>query len=353
MRGSRSWSRWCVAFATWLCALAWVPAGVLAEDAAVDAGIVAEAIAEIAEPAEEEEVALPQQDIQVGMYINQLPSIDLRMNQFTIDFWIWFRWRGPASENPADTFEIIGGRINARMNPIRRTLPDGFEYSAVRINATITEHWDLTRYPFDNHEVGIEIEDALHEEPLWRYVSDTENTGIDPDLLVSGWQVGDFQTAVSTHAYHSNYGDTTLAAHAESEYSRFTFTLNLQRVGGARFFKVFFALFIATLAAWCSFFIRPRDASPRVSVSVGGLFASAASSIAINNQLPDSNAITMADQVVFLSLGTILFCLLGTVLALYFHYNGEEEKHRRLDKASAAIVPVAFLAILAWIITTA
>lgn len=352
MRGSR-WSGWFVAVAM-LCGLSVARAS--AQDAALgDAGVVPEVVAVAepveAEPADEEEA--PQQDIQVGMYINQVPSIDLRMNQFTVDFWIWFRWRGSSTENPADSFEIIGGRINARMNPIRHTLPDGYEYSAVRINATITEHWDLTRYPFDNHDVAIAIEDAVHEEQVWRYVPDTENAEIDPELVVSGWEVGDFQTAVTTHEYHSNYGDTTIAPHAQSEYSRFTFTLNLRRVGGARFFKVFFALFIATLAAWCSFFIRPRDASPRVSVSVGGLFASAASSIAINNQLPDSNSITMADEVVFLSLGTILFCLLGTVMALYFHYNGEEEKHRRLDKISGAVVPVAFLAILAWIITTA
>ena len=280
--------------------------------------------------------------VTVGVYLNQIISIDLRANQLTADFWLWFRWRGTA-RNPSDTFEIVGGRVNSRANSVRRTLPDGWEYAAVRLNVTITRQWDLTRFPFDDHMLEIVVEDAELAEAQFVFASDAVNTGMDPELSVPGWIVGDSDTHVLTHTYQSNYGDTSIEANAESRYSRFVFSVHLRRVGIARFFKVFFGLFVATLVAWFAFLFRPKDAASRVGVSIGSLFAAAASSIAINAQLPDVNGITLADEIVFLCLGAILTGLVLSIISLRLSDAPDAALAGKVNRVATVAFPVVIV----------
>ncbi len=185
------------------------------------------------------------------------------------------------------------------------------------------------------------------------YVPDGANEGVDPDVSVAGWRVARFGHALENHVYRSNYGDTTLATGSESHYSRYVFKVDLERTGTSRFFKVFFGLFMATLVAWCAFFIRPKDASPRVSVSVGALFAAAAITISLNAQLPDLGYVTLVDRMVFLTLGMILLSMFGTVLALSLHYAGKEPLHRRVDRIGAVVYPIAYVVLLLVTVKTA
>jgi len=278
----------------------------------------------------------------VGLFVNQIYAIDIKNNSFGVDFWIWFRWSGQGP-SPLDSFELMGGRITSRSNVVKKKLSEGVEYNAVRVNATVHKQWDLKQFPFDDHTLRIQVEDAEREVSRGVYVADAENEGIDPEVTVSGWDVVGHRHEVVDHAYHSNYGDTSAATNAETHYSRYIFDIELKRNGWGRFFKFFFGLFIATFVSWCAFFVRPKDASPRVSVSVGAMFAAAAVTIGINNQMPDTGYVTLADKLVYLSLAMILVSLFGTIIALTLHYGGKEEMHRRVDKTAAAVFPLVYI----------
>lgn len=286
----------------------------------------------------------PQQTT-VGVYVEQVSAIDLKANTFTVDFWVWFRSSGRAV-SPVESFEIIEGRVNSKSNIIKKKLPDGQDYAAARINATIHRQWDLHRYPFDDHTLEIAIEDADLDVAHSVFVADAGGQGIDPDVAVSGWDVGGFRSSVTDHLYHSNYGDTSITLGTETRYSRYVVAVDAKRRGIARFFKVVFALLVSVFVSWCAFFIRPKDASPRVSVSVGALFAGAAGTIAINNALPDINYATLTDKTIYLCLGMILLSLFGTVISLSLHYLGREADHRRIDKGGAVAFPLLFAALL-------
>jgi hypothetical protein len=281
----------------------------------------------------------------VGVYIEQVANVDLKANQFTVDFWIWFRSTGRTT-SPVDSFEIIDGRVNSRTNLIKKKMPNGEDYASVRINATIHRQWDLRRYPFDDHALEIVLEDAEADVNRMEFVPDPHSQGIDPDVAVAGWDVKTFSTRIERHSYASNYGDLSIASGDQTVFSRFVFSADARRVGSARFIKVTFTLLISVLVSWCAFFVRPKDASPRVSVSVGALFAGAASTAAINSQLPDVGYATLTDKVVFLSLGMILLSLVGTVIALTLHYSGKESVHRTTDRIFAVLFPVVFVAAL-------
>jgi hypothetical protein len=277
----------------------------------------------------------------VGVYVNQIASIDLKANTFSVDFWLWFRSQS-YEVSPVDTFELVDGRIESKSSFIRKKLPNGEDYAAVRVSARIHQEWDLRRYPLDDHKLRIIIEDSEHDVATSVFVADAENQGIDPAVTVSGWSVGGLSATVDSHRYLTNFGDLSQNKQAETFYSRYVVGINVERGGVGRFFRVVFALLVSVMVSWCSFFLHP-SVGARVSVPIGALFAAAAGSIAINSQLPDLQYLTVTDKSVFLSLGMIAVALAIAVLGLNWHNRGNEAAHKRVDRIGVYAFPIVYV----------
>jgi hypothetical protein len=282
--------------------------------------------------------------VTTGIYLNQLYSVDIKNSQFTADFYLWFRWKGDELK-PLDTFELPSGRVTSRTGIVKKKIGDE-NYVCVRLIATFTKFWDLRRYPLDAHTLNIEIEDSDQDIHHMVYVLDKANTAFNPDLQVPGWTITKSGAEVTTATYHTNYGDTTLAADNQSAYSRLVYTVDVARPGYGRFLKVFFGLFISVLISWCGFFVRPKESSPRVSLGVGATFAAAAVTVAINNSLPDTNAVMLADKLVMLTLGTIVAAVAETITALWLFAHEHEAAQKRLDRICSVLFPAIYISIL-------
>jgi hypothetical protein len=287
--------------------------------------------------------------IVIGAYINHVYGLDIKNAQFTADFNIWFRWEGDDLK-PLESFELPNGRITSKTGVVKKKLGNE-SYASARIVAQFTKFWDLRRFPLDGHELEIEIEDAEQEDRAVVYEIDRANTSISPDLQVPGWRVRKSAATLERHVYHTNYGDTSLPSGNESSYSRFRFAIDVVRPGYGRFLKVFFGLFISVLVSWCGFFVRPKESSPRVSLGVGATFAAAAVTVAINNSLPDTNAVTMADKLIMLTLGIILASLVETITALILFAKDKVVIQQRLDRTCQILFPATYVALLIAILT--
>jgi hypothetical protein len=286
----------------------------------------------------------------VGVYVNHIYGIDIKNGSFNIDFYVWFRWSGNDALKPLDTFELANGRITSKSGVVKKTIGDQ-SYVACRALATVQKFWDLRRFPLDDHTLELVLEDSEQDTRTVVYVPDTENATASPDLQVPGWMVSGHRAAVETHNYDTNYGDISLPHDRQSSYSRYVFGVDVKRPGYGRFLKVFFGLFIAVLISWCAFHVRPKESSPRVSLGVGATFAAAAVTVAINNSLPDTNAVTMADKLIMLTLGIIVASVAETILALALVARGKEDVQKRLDKICAIAFPAVYLILLVLIIS--
>lgn len=269
--------------------------------------------------------------VHVGLYVNQIENVSLRDNQFKIDFVIWFRWRGDELE-PHETFEVVGGQIESAHVDETTDLGD-MHYAAVRVVATITQFWNVSRFPLDDHTLRIAIEDSQDEEFKLRYIADTENCGANPALQAPGWAVGTHHCQVLSQAYRTNYGDTSLPTGHESTYSRFFYTIPLVRPNWGFFLKLFFGLFVATGISFLSFFIRPTDLDPRFGLGVGAIFASVASEYVVTSSLPDTTVLTMADVLHILAFVFIFLTLVESTFSLRIYTRGGDGPRRseRLD----------------------
>lgn len=291
--------------------------------------------------AQEEEVR--QREVYAGVYVNQIYALSLKDNRFSVDFWVWFRWKGEGIK-PASSFDIANGRIESRESLYEDTI-DGFNYAAVRVNAVMTKFWDIRRFPLDNHLLTIEIEDNENEEHKLKYIPDGENSAMDPGIQVPGWRLGKARAAVDSHGYKTNYGDISLPTGNESVYSRFVYSMEIIRPGYGYFLKLFLSVFIATLISFLAFAIKPTDLDPRFGLGIGAIFAAVASEYVITSSLPDTNLITMADKLHILAIVFIFLSLLESTISLIFFGKGMEKISRRLDVLSLVVFLIVYIAL--------
>jgi hypothetical protein len=269
------------------------------------------------------------EDVYIGTYLNRIYDVSLKDNCFSVDLYIWFRWKSDDID-PIESFEIINGRIDTKTH-FYDDIILGYKYATCRVTATITKFWDVSDFPLDNHCIQIEIEDSENESYKFAYIPDTENSAISPDLQVPGWIIKNNFTEVTEHHYRTNYGDISLPTDNASIYSRFTHSIDIVRPNIGYFLKLFFGVFIAALIAFLAFLIKPTDLDPRFGLGIGAIFAAVASEYVITSSLPDTNVMTLADKLHILAFAFIFLSLAQSTLSLWLYTKGREKLSRRLD----------------------
>ncbi len=285
----------------------------------------------------------PPAEVAVGIYINQITAFSLKDNKFSVDFWIWFRWTHP-DVKPYASFEIANGQIANKGEP-EISVVKGQNYAVLRVVADITNFWDVSRYPLDDHPVPIVIEDSESEDFKLKYVADGPSCGLDDDVRVPGWTMGKSTAIVEVSKKHSNYGDISLPSDNESRYSSFRFTINLERHGASYFLKLFFGLVVAALIGFLAFFIKPTDVDPRFGLGVGAIFAAVASEYIVSGALPDTNVIALADKLHIVAFGFIFISLVQSTWSLAMFENGQEERSKSFDRLAWRILPPLYFLI--------
>jgi hypothetical protein len=295
-------------------------------------------------------------DVYVGVYVANIPSLSIRDNRFDSDLWVWFRW-ADAELKPAETFEVVGGRISNRECK-SYGLRQGLNYDLCKISVQATQLFDVGMFPFDNQQIQVRIEDKDHEADSLRYVADAENCAVDRYLNVPGWRLDKTVAQVIEQRYCSNFGDTELASGQESTYSRFVYTLGFKRAGITYFMKLLIALFVATAIALLALWIKPTDIDPRFGLGSAALFATVANEYVIAGYLPKSDVISTADALHIVSMIVILFTLIESTISLSIYTRKTPEGldseanqilSRRLDRLFFGLLTFAFLGLCYWI----
>jgi len=284
--------------------------------------------------AQDEKPAAPTKVV-VGVYVDRVTDMSLRDNHFHADFYVWFRWSGGEKDfDPLKTFDVANGSITQRQSEVHEEHKD-FHYASVRIEAQITQNFDVARFPFDDHVLRLEIEDTEKEAEFVEYVPDVDNSGVAPDVQAPGWTIEKSVATVQPHRYATNYGNIDLPDGAKgSTYSQYVLTIPLARRGAAYFLKLFFGLFIAVAIALLAFHIKPTDLDPRFGLPVGAIFAAVGSLYVTSQLLPDTNVVTLSDRLHILAFVTILLTLAESTWSLQVWSSGDEARSRRIDRLS-------------------
>ncbi|MBX3608127.1 MAG: hypothetical protein KF788_22840 [Piscinibacter sp.] len=288
----------------------------------------------------------------VGTYINKMNEVSFKDSKFSLDFYVWFRWKpeGELAEyKPLESMELINGRIESKTSVVEKKIGD-LNYASARITATIFKNWALETFPFDSHRVQVHMEDSQFVDSALVFEPDIANSRLGDEIGLPGWVLSGFQAQATQKVYKSNYGDSSLPTDALSTYSRLTFGMDMARAGLGSAIKLLSTVVFATLVSFVAFGIRPVDVDPRFGLGVGALFAVAASAFVVASTVPESALLTVADQMHMIAMGFIFASVVQSAISLKWDEAGEEAKWKRSDRICIVLFPAAFLLWTGWLI---
>ena len=236
-------------------------------------------------------------NVQVGVWLVNVEKVDLSANSYRLDFYLWFRFN-PSEINLDEVkdFEFINGaptKYEVNVNELEGYL----EY---RVRGDFIKTFDFSHYPFETHELAVEIEHKNLDINSLIFEEDS-TSNIDPDASVAGWELGVFQTSVTEHSY------------GEDTFSRFVFSVDLKRPGLSSFIKTVLPVAVITTISLLAFFMAPQNFAQRITLGVTTLLSATTFHLSLINGIPPTGYLTFADRMMLSVYAIFLYNLASSV----------------------------------------
>jgi hypothetical protein len=295
----------------------------------------------------------PPVNVTIGAYVLNIYDFNVGQGTFLADFYLWFAWQGnwssstsPTTPLPSD-FELMNGVVTRQtlIESDQNLSGSGYNYLIYRVQASMTDPVNLQNYPFDHHDLTIEVEDQDHDEQALIYSSDSE-TRIDPQLELQGWQV---QTSpaiayVTSHLYNTTFGDPV--QNYTEAYSRFIVSVPIQRPVLSSIAETFVPILLILIVAMISFLIKPTEFGARLGLNVTTLLTAVAFQINLTSGIPQFGFLTLADRLMISLYIVLTYSLFMTVSLAAIKGERGARLVGRLNEASALVVPLAMLVLI-------
>lgn len=294
--------------------------------------------------------------VTVGIYVNDIQNLDLKTHSYTLDFYIWFRWRNP-SIDPATTFEFINateswGHTKALDYEKAIKLPNGELYQVVHAQGKFSRKLPLFNYPFDKQLLGLEFEDTSESAQDFQYQLDSKAITINPNLQLPGFKLGEPIIQVASKKYPTNFGD--LREKSEQTYSRIVVDIPIERSVLAYALKLIFPILCVIFCAALIFFLHPSRVDARVGIGITALLTIVALQMTLNEDLPEVDYLVLMDKIYLAGYLFVIACLAMVIRSARLNDQSDSEKSfervYRLDKLSLLVICPIYLLIVTLII---
>jgi hypothetical protein len=289
--------------------------------------------------------------VYVGVYLNDVPSLDLETNRYLVDFYLWFRWQGDDID-PSTTFEFMNAveswdQLHAAVytdddgNMIPEDLGDGWRYQVFHVQGQFGHPFDVRAYPFDTQEIVLAIEDTDLVVDDMTYVADEGTLTLPPTLAIPGWDLGEVRAEVIQQDYPTNFGDTRRAI-GEDHYSRFRYSVRVARpvIGYAA--TTILPIAIVMLITMVMFLIHPKYFEGKLGLGITSLISAVALQLTTAGDLPSTGYLVLLDHVYNLSYLVIFISLLASVWSVRVSDGGDDVRAQRIDRIMLVFSLVLF-----------
>lgn len=135
---------------------------------------------------------------------------------------------------------------------------------------------------------------------------------------MTGWNLGGFQTAVTEHSY------------GEETFSRFVFSVDLERPLLSSFIKTVVPLAVITTISLLAFFMAPQNFAQRITLGVTTLLAATTFHLSLISGIPPTGYLTFADRMMLSVYVIFLYNLASSV------YIMRRADSKRIEEALSA-----------------
>lgn len=287
--------------------------------------------------------------VKVGMFVDGITSVSMADNQFTADFYLWFKWKG--SIDPSATYDLSNA-INEWGMTVKpfydepTTLPSGEKYQGFRVQGAFVESWNFRDYPRTTLPLTIQIQDGRHSATELVYEL-SEGSGVGPRLenVLGGWSGSNASAVIGTETWNTNFGDPS--AHQSDQYSTATFGVDISRSGTSRVAKLVVPIVIIMAITLLSFLLLPEQVDARLALTITALISAVLMHSDATDELPAVGYFVMIDKIYLLAYVIIFLTILESCVVYRLQLDGTEEEKRwalRADHISLAVLILLFLA---------
>jgi len=264
----------------------------------------------------------PPANVKVGVYVLNLGKLDTSTGTFTIDFYLIL-----SSDKPVtiDKFEFSNGRATS----LEKSVDDPLD-KFYRIQATLGNTLNLSRYPFDRHQLTIELEDKEQTINALVYQVSREDSGLDPAVKLAGWNITGWDAVVNQHYY----------APWQTTFSKYIFSIDIQRSDLAAILKTILPAFIIVVVGLLSLVLSPDKIIPRLTLNTGAFTSAVLFHLNMTSSLPPLGYLTLGDRFMIFNYLALSLALISTLVALYFVDKKQNAAANRIHLIALIVVPV-------------
>ena len=295
---------------------------------------------------------LPPDTVSVGIYITSVHDIDFREKQYSINLWLWLKYKNPDFDF-SKYLEVPMAKSFEKSYYMVDTIEDGRIYMLMKLQCVMKDAWKIQNFPFDHQRLQFTIENSQYDSDKLVFTEDTAGQHYSK-WTTSGWTIvpDSFMVSVGLKKYETAFGDPTFVE-PHSEFSNFKVQILLERESWGLFFKLFIGMYISFLLSYVCFFIHNQNIESRFSLSVGSLFAVIGNKYIVDSSLPESNSFTLVDTLHGLTLFFIFVIVACSVYALQLVKAEKVEKAISFDKRASLLLLVVYLILNAYFILEA
>jgi len=256
--------------------------------------------------------------VKTGVWINSIEKVDVSSGTFTIDFYLWFKYHDLEPD-----IEFMNGTPSKIDVVARRE-----NYLELRVKGVFIGSLDFREFPLDEHFLAVKLEDKTRGDSQLVFEPDFEESGVDPNLTIAGWNVKGFNLYEQKHTY------------PDENYSQFVFGLTVYRSKVSVIFKNFLPIFIITLISLLTFSISVKNFGQRIGICVTTLMSAVAYHLAALGALPPLSYLTFFDRVMLVVYTVFLYNLAVSVQAMRYVEVGNVERAEKFETRMQNLLPL-------------
>ncbi len=259
--------------------------------------------------------------VKVGFLLNSIDGYDVKSGTFSADFFLSLT---SSITIPPVTLQFPNGKLESR-----EVIADKPSFKLVRLTGTFKSPADLRKYPFDQQELKIVIEDDMRGIDQLRFVADHDRTQLARGFRAVGWSVTYVEGRTLEQTYPDRFENDDLF------YSRYTFCLGVERYATSAAFKVFVPAFVIVLISLLGMWVPPEEMEVRSNSGAPMLAGAVLFHFALMQELPATSYLSRADK---LMLGVYVSLVLGMV-STWWMFLVKEHNVVKVFRIARVLVP--------------
>ena len=246
--------------------------------------------------------------VTVGTYVENLREVNLKDSFYRVEFQVWFLWDGNEDIDPANNFRVYKGLVNNK-EIIKETHENGKNYQLVSMDVSVSKNFELMRFPLDSHQMRYYVE-STHPIEKVVFVPDYENSGINRNLTITGYEFLRHDIGSTSYLYDSTHGDPEIEN--QEMNSEIVTAFEISRSGFGLYLKCFIALVGTLTWTLIALFICTYHRVDPLGMMPGALFGTVGNIMIGASLLPDALGMGLLEYV---NMWGVL-AILGTTVAI-------------------------------------